>query len=49
MEEQLNYEPVASSDSEIEKIKVPKGRGRPRKQLVKEQDPDKPKQVQSEH
>lgn len=73
MEEKLNYDPVESSDSEIEQIKVPKiskrkskvnliidtilddepvqtpkSRGRPRKQPVKEQDPDKPKRVQSE-
>lgn len=56
MEEILNYDPVEPSDSEIERIKLDdestptlKSRGRPRKQPVKEQDPDKPKRIQSEH
>ena len=31
-----------------EPVQPPKSRGRPRKQPVKEQDPDKPKRVQSE-
>ena len=73
MPERLDYESVASSDSETEQIQapkitkrkakpnlvidtelddepapVPKGKGRPRKQPVKEQHPDKPKRVQTE-
>ena len=73
MPEKLDYESVASSDSENEQIQAPKvtkrkakpnliidtklddepvpapkSRCRPRKQSVKEQDPDKPKRVQTE-
>lgn len=47
MEEKLNYDSVEQSDSNI-KQKAPKSRGRPRKKPVKEQDPDKPKRVQTE-
>ena len=47
MEEKLNYDSVEPSDSNIQQI-APKSRGRPRKQPVKEKDPNKPKRVQTE-
>ena len=45
--EELKYDSVEPSDSNIEQ-KAPKSRGRPRKQPVKEKDPNKPKRVQTE-
>ena len=45
--EELKYDSVEPSDSNIEQ-KALKSRGRPRKQPVKEKNPDKPKRVQTE-
>ena len=47
MEDKLNYDSVEPTDSNIEQI-APKSRGRPRKNPVKQQDPNKPKRVQTE-